>query len=103
MANGFGYGKKRSILSGTSTFCFVHRVWRRRFLFNDSLLNYFSCYFYYYTESGLVISEVPPHYWETPYSQPYFDNSSRREVTATVGQAALLHCRVRNLGDRAVS
>lgn len=54
-------------------------------------------------ESGLVISEVPPHYWETPYSQPYFDNSSRREVTATVGQAALLHCRVRNLGDRAVS
>ncbi|EDV91216.1 limbic system-associated membrane protein [Drosophila grimshawi] len=54
-------------------------------------------------ESGMVISEVPPHYWETPYSQPYFDNSSRREVTATVGQAALLHCRVRNLGDRAVS
>ncbi|XP_023178435.1 limbic system-associated membrane protein [Drosophila hydei] len=54
-------------------------------------------------ETGLVISEVPPHYWETPYSQPYFDNSSRREVTATVGQAALLHCRVRNLGDRAVS
>ncbi|XP_034486015.1 limbic system-associated membrane protein [Drosophila innubila] len=54
-------------------------------------------------ESGLVISEVPPHYWETPYSQPYFDNSSRREVTATVGQAALMHCRVRNLGDRAVS
>ncbi|ALC45810.1 dpr4, partial [Drosophila busckii] len=54
-------------------------------------------------ECGVVISEVPPHYWETPYSQPYFDNSSRREVTATVGQAALLHCRVRNLGDRAVS
>ncbi|XP_034662977.1 limbic system-associated membrane protein [Drosophila subobscura] len=50
-----------------------------------------------------VFGEVPPHYWETPYSQPYFDNSSRREVTATVGQAALLHCRVRNLGDRAVS
>jgi len=59
--------------------------------------------FCFYTESGLVISEVPPHYWETPYSQPYFDNSSRREVTATVGQAALMHCRVRNLGDRAVS
>jgi len=51
----------------------------------------------------MVGGEVPPHYWETPYSQPYFDNSSRREVTATVGQAALLHCRVRNLGDRAVS
>ncbi|KAH8250080.1 hypothetical protein KR026_004851 [Drosophila bipectinata] len=54
-------------------------------------------------DCGLVSGEVPPHYWETPYSQPYFDNSSRREVTATVGQAALLHCRVRNLGDRAVS
>ncbi|XP_030374400.1 uncharacterized protein LOC115623971 [Scaptodrosophila lebanonensis] len=54
-------------------------------------------------ETGVVNGEVPPHYWETPYSQPYFDNSSRREVTATVGQAALLHCRVRNLGDRAVS
>ncbi|KAH8375909.1 hypothetical protein KR200_006841 [Drosophila serrata] len=54
-------------------------------------------------DCGLVGGEVPPHYWETPYSQPYFDNSSRREVTATVGQAALLHCRVRNLGDRAVS
>ncbi|XP_017062209.1 hemicentin-1 [Drosophila ficusphila] len=54
-------------------------------------------------DCGMVGGEVPPHYWETPYSQPYFDNSSRREVTATVGQAALLHCRVRNLGDRAVS
>ncbi|XP_049305756.1 uncharacterized protein LOC105231698 [Bactrocera dorsalis] len=54
-------------------------------------------------ETKTICGDVPPHYWETPYSQPYFDNSSRREVTATVGQAALLHCRVRNLGDRAVS
>ncbi|XP_046678212.1 uncharacterized protein LOC124366048 isoform X1 [Homalodisca vitripennis] len=43
------------------------------------------------------------NYWEQPFSQPYFDNSSRREVTTTVGQSAYLHCRVRNLGDRAVS
>ncbi|XP_065165689.1 hemicentin-1-like isoform X2 [Atheta coriaria] len=42
-------------------------------------------------------------YWEQPFSQPYFDNSSRRDVTSTVGQTAHLHCRVRNLGDRAVS
>ncbi|XP_067615363.1 uncharacterized protein dpr4 [Eurosta solidaginis] len=54
-------------------------------------------------ETKTICGDVPPHYWETPYSQPYFDNSSRREVTATVGQAALLHCRVRNLGDRAAN
>lgn len=42
-------------------------------------------------------------YWEATFAQPYFDNATRRDVTATAGQAALLHCRVRNLGDRAVS
>lgn len=42
-------------------------------------------------------------YWEPPFSQPYFDNLTRRDVTTTVGQTAHLHCRVRNLGDRAVS
>ncbi|GLV43032.1 defective proboscis extension response 4 [Carabus blaptoides fortunei] len=42
-------------------------------------------------------------FWEQPFSQPYFDNSTRRETTTTVGQTAYLHCRVRNLGDRAVS
>ncbi|XP_055375385.1 protein amalgam [Condylostylus longicornis] len=54
-------------------------------------------------ESQTHCGDVPQHFWDTPYSQPYFDNSTRRDVTATVGQAALLHCRVRNLGDRAVS
>ncbi|XP_059218671.1 protein sidekick-1 isoform X2 [Stomoxys calcitrans] len=54
-------------------------------------------------EMRLISGDVSSHYWETPYSQPYFDNSSRREVTSIVGQAALLQCRVRNLGDRAVS
>ncbi|XP_075210553.1 zwei Ig domain protein zig-8-like [Lycorma delicatula] len=38
-------------------------------------------------------------FWELPY----FENSTKREITATVGQPAYLHCRVRNLGDRAVS
>lgn len=42
-------------------------------------------------------------YWDETYSQPYFDNSTRRDLTVTIGQTALLHCRVRNLGDRAVS
>ncbi|XP_037049881.1 kin of IRRE-like protein 3 [Bradysia coprophila] len=41
--------------------------------------------------------------WESPYAQPYFDNSTRRDMTITVGQTANLHCKVRNLGDRAVS
>ncbi|TMW51965.1 hypothetical protein DOY81_002955 [Sarcophaga bullata] len=54
-------------------------------------------------EMRSIYGDVSSHYWETPYSQPYFDNSSRREVTSIVGQAALLQCRVRNLGDRAVS
>ena len=52
--------------------------------------------------SGAVIEHHAP-YWEQPFSQPYFDNSSRRDMTTTVGQSAYLHCRVRNLGDRAVS
>lgn len=45
----------------------------------------------------------PSSYWEQPFSQPYFDNTTKRETTTTVGQSAYLHCRVRNLGDRAVS
>ncbi|CAD0202260.1 unnamed protein product [Chrysodeixis includens] len=33
--------------------------------------------------------------------QPYFDNATKRDYTAAVGQPAYLHCRVKNLGDRA--
>nr|CAH7717514.1 unnamed protein product [Callosobruchus chinensis] len=47
-----------------------------------------------------AVSEHNSAYWDLP---PYFDNSSRREYVTTVGQTAHLHCRVRNLGDRAVS
>ena len=50
-----------------------------------------------------MCGENSVHYWETPYAQPFFDNTTKRDVTATVGQPALLHCKVRNLGDRAVS
>lgn len=47
-------------------------------------------------------------YWDFPYSGgaqslPLFDNSTNRDVIATVGQTAYLNCRVLNLGDRAVS
>lgn len=52
---------------------------------------------------GSVIEHHPSSYWEQPFSQPYFDNTTKRETTTTVGQSAYLYCRVRNLGDRAVS
>ncbi|KAJ1522293.1 hypothetical protein ONE63_002592 [Megalurothrips usitatus] len=52
--------------------------------------------------TGAVMESNNP-YWEQAFSQPYFDNTTKRDVTTTVGQSAYLHCRVRNLGDRAVS
>uniref|UniRef100_A0A182MCL2 Ig-like domain-containing protein n=1 Tax=Anopheles culicifacies TaxID=139723 RepID=A0A182MCL2_9DIPT len=42
-------------------------------------------------------------YWENHMVQPYFDNTTKREVTAIAGQTCQLHCRVKSLGDRAVS
>lgn len=55
--------------------------------------------------TGGTFQESPTShsYWDQTFTQPYFDNSTKREVTTTVGQSAYLHCRVRNLGDRAVS
>lgn len=35
--------------------------------------------------------------------KPYFDDVSPRNVTAIVGQSAILHCRVKHLGQRTVS
>ncbi|XP_017478976.1 PREDICTED: protein sidekick-2-like, partial [Rhagoletis zephyria] len=35
--------------------------------------------------------------------EPQFENTTEREVIAAVGTTARMHCRVRNLGDRAVS
>lgn len=71
---------------------------------------FFFCYFLISLEcaakggtGGSVIEHHPSSYWEQPFSQPYFDNSTKRETTTTVGQSAYLYCRVRNLGDRAVS
>ena len=48
-------------------------------------------------------ADAPSSYWDENYAQPYFDNTTRRDITVTIGQTAMLHCRVRNLGDRAVS
>ncbi|KAL5273982.1 hypothetical protein ACFFRR_000627 [Megaselia abdita] len=35
--------------------------------------------------------------------QPYFENTTQRSAIAAVGRTAQFHCKVRNLGDRAVS
>ena len=35
--------------------------------------------------------------------KPYFDDISPKNVTAVVGQSALLNCRVKHPGDRTVS
>ncbi|CAG9804985.1 unnamed protein product [Chironomus riparius] len=51
-----------------------------------------------------INSETTQPTWQnTNYGLPYFDNMTKRDITATVGQSAKLHCVVRNLGDRAVS
>ncbi|XP_055636949.1 zwei Ig domain protein zig-8-like [Toxorhynchites rutilus septentrionalis] len=42
-------------------------------------------------------------YWENNMMQPYFDNTTKRDITAISGQTSQLHCRVKSLGDRAVS
>lgn len=39
----------------------------------------------------------------TTHHRPYFDDIGPRNVTAVVGQSALLNCRVKHPGDRTVS
>lgn len=73
-------------------------------IFNVIFFSTFFCHTHIeQTVSRTMCGENSVHYWETPYTQPFFDNTTKRDITATVGQPALLHCRVRNLGDRAVS
>ncbi|XP_055716565.1 zwei Ig domain protein zig-8-like [Phlebotomus papatasi] len=54
--------------------------------------------FVFVTEGSLMAFE--DSVWE---SLPYFDDTTVREVTAAAGYPAMLKCRVRNIGDRAVS
>ncbi|XP_059479550.1 hemicentin-1 [Neocloeon triangulifer] len=61
------------------------------------------CFVHVHLAQGSAIIDHHTPYWEQPFSQPYFENSTKRDTTTTVGQTAYLHCRVRNLGDRAVS
>lgn len=62
-----------------------------------------SAYFVCYTRGQVTTTKTEGEInWEPHYTRPYFENSTRRDVTVTVGQTAYLHCKVRNLGDRAV-
>ncbi|KAF7273508.1 hypothetical protein GWI33_013788, partial [Rhynchophorus ferrugineus] len=40
------------------------------------------------------------HEWPTPGTGPYFDTSVESNITGLVGNTVLLHCRVKNLGNR---
>lgn len=56
--------------------------------------------------NDIIISDsdtTQPTWQNTNYGLPYFDNTTKRDIIATVGSAAKLQCVVRNLGDRAVS
>jgi len=39
----------------------------------------------------------------TPLQRPLFDDISPHNVTAVVGQTAILHCRVKHVSDRTVN
>ncbi|XP_017779592.1 PREDICTED: hemicentin-1 [Nicrophorus vespilloides] len=41
--------------------------------------------------------------WPTPGTGPYFDTTINSNITGLVGKTVLLHCRVKNLGNRTVS
>lgn len=55
------------------------------------------------TETSTAIYDVNSTLTTESVGQPYFDNATKRDYTAAVGQPAYLHCRVKNLADRAVS
>ncbi|XP_068212786.1 protein amalgam-like isoform X2 [Palaemon carinicauda] len=54
-----------------------------------------------------ILERVPPSrpepMWDQPLLKPYFDNSTRGSVIGAVGRTVFLHCRVKHLGDRAVT
>ncbi|XP_047501988.1 hemicentin-1-like [Penaeus chinensis] len=54
-----------------------------------------------------ILERVPPSrpapMWDQPLLKPYFDNSTKDSIVGAVGRSAFLHCRVKHLGDRAVT
>lgn len=63
----------------------------------------FQHFSFVFAATDIINGDAQP-VWDTQYGLPFFDNTTtKRDVVATVGQSAKLHCKVRNLGDRAVS
>ncbi|KAF4524985.1 hypothetical protein B566_EDAN011913 [Ephemera danica] len=54
---------------------------------------------------ALLKPKSPGRFSDLPrvLERPYFDDVSPRNVTAVVGQSAVLNCRVKHVGDRTVS
>ncbi|GAB6019913.1 hypothetical protein CHUAL_014007 [Chamberlinius hualienensis] len=56
-----------------------------------------------FSKSKQDVPARPNAFWEDGQLEPFFDNSTNRNVTTQWGKTAFLHCRVRNLGERSVS
>jgi len=55
-------------------------------------------------ESSSSLQNIQPmSQKETPMQRPLFDDISPHNVTAVVGQTAILHCRVKHVSDRTVN
>lgn len=55
-------------------------------------------------DSSLLLQNVQPTpHKGTPVQRPLFDDISPHNVTAVVGQTAILHCRVKHVSDRTVN
>lgn len=66
---------------------------------------FFSCFFFSVSmESSVVHQNLQPTSQKgTPTQKPVFDDISPHNVTAVVGQTAILHCRVTHVSDRTVN
>ncbi|XP_077285781.1 hemicentin-1-like [Arctopsyche grandis] len=53
--------------------------------------------------TGISADLQPRQRFQVQPERPYFDDVSPRNVTAIVGQSALLRCRVKHMGNRTVS
>lgn len=79
-------------------------IYRKAIEINRSNVLGVSYRFYLFPPIALdTLSPDLQMYWENSMVHPYFDNTTKRDVTAIAGQTCQLHCRVKSLGDRAVS
>lgn len=53
--------------------------------------------------SSTIQNIQPMSQKEMPVHRPLFDDVSPHNVTAVVGQTAILHCRVKHVSDRTVN